>query len=96
MILIKAQYEWSNKKNTFFALLVGETPNKYVLILDQVISKSDATKIRINLPKLYNYTLPNKVKWLRENVRTAYNKGYKEMFTSRVKILDRISLLEAK
>lgn len=84
---MQIMYQFGNEKKELIVIKIGEYNQKLVCILDNVVNERDAAIIRNNMNKLYNYSMPNKVKWLRENVPNAYNKGYREIYLSRINVL---------
>jgi hypothetical protein len=80
-------YEHGTTKKEFMALVVGNNGNKTILIDDKFIDESDASLIRKNYDNISNFSIPNQVKWIRENCPKSY-KGYKEIYSERLKIIN--------
>jgi len=93
MILSLIRYEYQNKKKEFVALVLGKSGEKLVMILDENIKNEDIKKIKENYERINTWTLYNKVKWFKENVPSSY-RGYKEMYLSRIKIIEYKKLME--
>jgi hypothetical protein len=87
MILMQLNYKFGTEKKELIVIKIGEFNSKMVCILDNAVNEHDAAIIRNGMNKLYNYNLPNRVKWLRENVPNAYKKGYREIYLNRIEVL---------
>ncbi len=84
MILMQINYKFGVENKQLIVIKIGEYNQKLICILDSAVNENDAAMIRKNMNKLYEYTLQNKVKWLRENVPDSYKKGYREIYLSRI------------
>jgi hypothetical protein len=87
MILAQIRYTFGTEKKNLIVIKIGEYNQKLICILDNMVNENESAIIRNNMNKLYNYSLPNKVKWLRENTPIAYKKGYREIYLSRIETL---------
>ncbi|CAK0743481.1 hypothetical protein CCP1ISM_1770002 [Azospirillaceae bacterium] len=87
MILMQIKYSFGNEKKELIVIKIGEFNQKLICILDNMVNEQESALIRNNMNKLYNYSVPNKVKWLRENTPIAYKRGYREIYLSRIEIL---------
>jgi len=87
MILMQINYKFGVENKQLIVIKIGEYNQKLICILDSAVNENDAAMIRKNMNKLYEYTLQNKVKWLRENVPDSYKKGYREIYLSRIEKL---------
>jgi len=87
MILAQIRYTFGTEKKNLIVIKIGEYNQKLICILDNIVNENESAIIRNNMNKLYNYSLPNKVKWLRENTPIAYKKGYREIYLSRIETL---------
>lgn len=87
MILMQIKYSFGNEKKELIVIKIGEFNQKLICILDNMVNEQEAALIRSNMNKLYNYSVPNKVKWLRENTPIAYKRGYREIYLSRIEII---------
>ena len=92
MILTHIMY--SNKP--MIVLILGNENENLICINDKYINENDAKLIKRNLGKLKNYTIHNKVKWIKENTPTSYNKGFRKLKLNKIKILKSYSLESGK
>lgn len=81
---MQINYKFGVENKQLIVIKIGEYNQKLICILDSAVNENDAAMIRKNMNKLYEYTLQNKVKWLRENVPDSYKKGYREIYLSRI------------
>lgn len=84
---MQINYQFGTEKKGLVVIKIGEYNQKLICILDNMVNEQEAGIIRNNMNKLYNYSMPNKVKWLRENVPIAYKRGYREIYLSRITVL---------
>jgi len=96
MILSQILYQKTNERKSIVILVFGKKGDKLSAILNEAISKKEAEIIMKNNTKLDSYNLRNKILWAKNNIPSAYKKGYREFILKKITIQKSYSLTNKK
>lgn len=92
MNLLRIKYTHRLEIKHFHVVEIGIRNHKLVCLLDKFVSEKDAAELRANTVKLADYTLDNKIKWIKETIPELYKKGYKEILLDRITIEESVDI----
>lgn len=96
MIISQILYTKGNETKNTVILVLGRKGDKTVCILDDKISKKEAEAIRASSTELRGYSLHNKLSWFKRNAPDAYRDGYRELKSTKIKVVKAYSIDEEK
>jgi hypothetical protein len=93
--VFRLKYEYGISQKSFFVLYLGSKESKMVCILDKAIQESDVQVIKTNMEKLKSFNIYGLIEWFKHNLPNVYKNGYREIYLSRISIVDEINLSDS-